>query len=246
MKSILQKVGTPRLLLSHIARGAMRRTVGCCSPLIGVWLVSFCFLGSHSSHASVVLNVQGGRLMGASNVIVNGAAYTVEFTDVACGGFYPACSNDLFVFQTDAAARAASTALLDQVFLDGPLGAFDTDVWLTNGCVSANGCIVTTPFRLESTWAVVGVQAINAPPSSTYLFDGVDPGLVFWPIEQSGAIYAAGALAKWGVFTSPPPPPPPPPPQPNLIPEPATLALVAAALLGISATRRRRPIAPTA
>ena len=40
--------------------------------------------------------------------------------------------------ETSAAAVLASQALLDQVFLDGPLGDFDSEPYLINGCSSAS------------------------------------------------------------------------------------------------------------
>jgi hypothetical protein len=186
-------------------------------------------LWAGASHASVILDVQSGRLMGASNVIVDSRPYTVDFTDVACGGFYPACSNDLFVFRTLEQARAASAALLGQVFLDGPLGAFDTDVWLTNGCSSVNGCIVSTPFLFQENGQVISVQAINAPPLSTVLVDMVGTGTSGTFVSQSLAPQGAGTFAKWGAMNDPG----------GVIPLPTTVSLMFGALIAAALGRHR-------
>ncbi len=84
--------------------------------------------------ATVQLNVVGGQLLGARNVDVNGMLYDVEFVDGTCVALFDGCDGESdFAFSTFQQARAAAQSLLDTVFLDGPLGDFDSDPDLTAG-----------------------------------------------------------------------------------------------------------------
>ena len=91
------------------------------------------------SASAVTLNVSGGQLFGASGVIVDGIPYDVQFLEGTCIDLYNGCETSDFTFQTEEAAEAASQALIDQVLLDGPQGAFDTNPGLTNGVDSGAG-----------------------------------------------------------------------------------------------------------
>jgi len=84
--------------------------------------------------ATVQLNVAGGQLLGARNVDVNGALYDVEFVDGTCVALFNGCTGASdFDFSTRTLAVAAATSLMNTVFLDGPLGDFDSDYTLTAG-----------------------------------------------------------------------------------------------------------------
>jgi len=110
---------------------------------------------------AATLNVVGGQLMGASNVLVDGNLYDVQFLDGNCFDLYNGCAALTGVFPFNAridgsdadnaeAVRiqnAVSQALLDQVFLDGVEGLFDSDPSLTNGCALSGFCQVATPFE---------------------------------------------------------------------------------------------------
>ena len=102
---------------------------------------------------AATLNVVGGILHGASGVLVDGSLYDVQFLDGTCIDLYAGCVDASgFTFQTPEAALLASQALLDQVFLDGPAGNFESSPALTNGCsVDPLGgparCVSGTPFN---------------------------------------------------------------------------------------------------
>ncbi|WP_281927998.1 VPLPA-CTERM sorting domain-containing protein [Roseibium album] len=84
--------------------------------------------------ATVQLNVAGGQLLGARNVDVNGTFYDVEFVDGTCVALFNGCTSASdFDFSTRTLAVAAATSLMNTVFLDGPLGDFDSDPALTAG-----------------------------------------------------------------------------------------------------------------
>ena len=73
-----------------------------------------------SSAQAATLNVVGGQLLGASDVLVDGSLYNVEFLDGTCIDLYNGCDDvSDFTFQTEAAALLAAQALLLQVFENG-------------------------------------------------------------------------------------------------------------------------------
>jgi hypothetical protein len=78
--------------------------------------------------SAATLTVTGGILTGATNVDVGGSFYDVVFVDGTCAAVFNGCDDPTdFIFPTSATAVAASQALIDQVFLDGPLGQFDSN-----------------------------------------------------------------------------------------------------------------------
>jgi len=102
-----------------------------------------------SSAQAATLNVVGGQLLGASDVLVDGSLYNVEFLDGTCIDLYSGCDDvSDFTFQTQAAALLAAQALLDQVFLDGA-DLFDTNPELTFGCVDTGLCEAGTPYVFD-------------------------------------------------------------------------------------------------
>ena len=111
---------------------------------------------------AVTLNVVGGQLMGASGVLVDGGLYDVQFLDGTCIDLYNGCDyvSD-FTFQTEASANLASQALLDQVFLDGPSGNFDSVPGLTNGCNDTTNCVAYTPYAFVVPAHIDLSRAIN-------------------------------------------------------------------------------------
>ncbi len=111
-----------------------------------LWIAALLVVLSAGSTNAATLNVSGGQLLGASNVFVGGNLYDVAFVDGTCIALFNGCDSAAdFTFTTQADALAASQALLDQVFLDGGAGAFDSLPAITNGCTSNGVCDVFTP-----------------------------------------------------------------------------------------------------
>jgi hypothetical protein len=117
-----------------------------------------------SSASAATLNVVGGQLLGASGVDVGGTLYTVEFLQDSCIALYDGCDSPSdFTFPTPGEALSASLALLDQVFIDGVSGNFDSVPSLTVGCENYARCNAFTPYRRDST-LVSAAAASNVRP----------------------------------------------------------------------------------
>src|SRR5262245_6455581 len=104
--------------------------------------------------SAATLIVQDGFLMGATGVDVQGTSYDVAFGDGTCNSLFNGCTQ--FAFTDASSALAASSALLDQVFIDSASYAFDSRPDLTNGClyndslVTLYGCSALTPYGPSS------------------------------------------------------------------------------------------------
>lgn len=105
------------------------------SFLLGILVLTvFIGLGSISIAATLTVDSGTGKLTGATNVSVNNNLYNVQFIDDSgVNLFYTANDGWSFVFTDFASAAAASNALLDQVFLNGSSGNFDSAPYLTQG-----------------------------------------------------------------------------------------------------------------
>src|SRR3954464_4666147 len=98
-------------------------------------LETICFMCvlSNAVMAAPILQVDGGKLTGASGVNVNGTLYDVQFVEGKCNDLFSGCdqSSD-FVFVTQAAADLASSALLNDLFT----GIYGSDPTKILGCSS--------------------------------------------------------------------------------------------------------------
>lgn len=167
-----------------------------------------------------------GQLLGATNVEVNNALYDVRFVDGICADVVTGCNGQgTFEFTDFDSATAASQALLDQVFLDGPNGNFDTDHTLTNGCGGIGYCNIFTAYEL-----VLGTN--DARSGLAQNLDGIAfPGFqdnAFVTSFDIGIDYSALpaiTLAQWTVATP--------------APEPASTILLLLGLLGLKARSKR-------
>jgi len=180
-------------------------------------LVASLFIATSGAHAAT-LNVVGGQLLGASGVDVGGTLYDVEFLDGTCIALFGGCDElSDFSFTSMAAATQASQALLDQVFIDGTGGNFDTQPSLTNGCANPSSCYAITPYGLipvshaaiGTALNLVGVDSASNDVYPIPVDTTSDPGVVY---------------ASWSV-----------------VPEPGTGILLALGLFGLAARHRSAP-----
>jgi len=175
------------------------------------------------SHAAN-LNVVEGQLLGASDVIVDGSLYDVEFLGGTCIVLFNGCDDASdFTFQSQAAAISASQALLDQVFLDGASGSFDSGPQLSLGCSDSTVCHVLTPhgFTVFNPGIILTSDVLNysllTPDNDEILTK--DVVVTFDLATSTNFTYA--------VWSSP-------------VPEPSTALLMGFGLTGLSWAGRRR------
>ena len=176
---------------------------------------------------AATLNVDGGGiLLGASGVDVGGTLYDVEFVGGSCIGLFDSCDSVLdFDFITQEDAENAAQALLDQVFIDGTSGNFDSLPDLTKGCAGVIGgnqvCTIETPFGMHPTdtqffW---GARAVNWAPPDT---DNVNSNFTSKSFDVSN--FPVMSYAKWT----------------PAVPVPAAVWLFGSGLIGLVGFSRRK------
>ena len=181
--------------------------------------------------SAATLSVSNGILTGATGVTIGRKVYSVEFVDGSCLSLFSNCADDpaasglpAFAFSTSDQARLASLALLVQVMIDSPLGAFDSDPALTAGCETAS-CVVLTPyttFRDAAEFLAITAQAINLPGAQN---DAVGTMLSIDADVSTGS-FRNSVFARWT--------------ETAVIPLPAAGWMMLSALVALGGLRLRR------
>ena len=178
--------------------------------------------------AAAVLLVDGnGQLTGATGVDVGGTLYDVTFVDGSCITVFDGCNEASdFAFSDQATAELAAQALLDQVFIDGPAGNFDTDFSSIFGCGSPIFCDALVPFLTRGS----SFDAIRATNDEFEILD---------EISLSDFINAQGDFSQidssvFASFTEQ---------SVSEVPLPAAAWVFLAGLGGLSAARRKKRVA---
>ena len=160
---------------------------------------------------------------GATGVNVDGTLYDVVFVDGTCVSLFSGCDDASdFTFTTEAAATAASNALLALFNAPGN-EAFTTNPASTAGCATGSlSCLIITPYAPIEADLVASTGFVN-------LFDSLTDELSFQNIRNNFDTTTRADLtyAVWTPSTSP-------------IPVPASLPLLAAGLAGLGYMARRK------
>ena len=176
-------------------------------------------------HAAVLQVYANGILTGASGVNVGGQLYDVAFIEGSCFSAYAGCNNGIFAFTDVGTAEKASQALLDQVFLDGPMGLFDSSTWMIEGCNNYSPpeqnswCEAFTPYAVDWPNSELFVSVAH---NSVLDYDDSVGSYSGFPIMQIGNENNDN-FAGWTLHSA--------------VPEPGMLALLGAGLLALLATR---------
>lgn len=175
------------------------------------------------------LTVNGGQLMGATGVEVNGNLYDVEFLDGSCIDIYGGCDSvSDFTFSTASEAEAASQAILDLVFIDGTSGTFDSVASSTFGCGPSGQCAAITPYGFNSSLEYYFSYAVNRGGiSSDVVTSGGYSGAGYdtTPTRTKSGFRYDYVHAKWQV---------------SQVPLPAAAWLFGSGLLGLVGMARRK------
>jgi len=184
-------------------------------------------LGLQASAGAVSLQWDSGKLTGATAVSVDGKLYDVLFKDgLGSALFGP---NYEFVFPAYDQAITASTALFDQVFSGLPV----LEQSMVTGVDSGTRGYVMTPFFFDPQWIAGDMEVVDLAVGTAY--DSHNPnGTSVIDIIYSMTDTSSVPLYTWAVWS------PGVEVSPTAVPEPSTMILLVAGLIGLAGSKLKR------
>lgn len=192
-----------------------RGTAICCVAVSGL-------LPLAAGAGPATLLTENGLLVGATGVEIDGETYSVSFEGGSCNSLFSNCSS--FVFQTQAAAGAASEALLTQVLV----GVFDDSPNLTRGCGRPDYCFVVTPYQ-QGEAAGVGAVVFLGNALNQSAASALEDATSFANLPASHVASREIVYAVWTLEA-----------DAAAVPEPGSLALLILAGGALALVQRRR------
>jgi hypothetical protein len=173
--------------------------------------------------ASLIVN-GNGQLTGATNVDLGALGiFDVSLVEGSCNSLFGSCNEATdFDFTSASDVAVAVQALSNSVFIDSPLGNFDTDPSLTFGC-EASLCLVVVPYIPTSLSTFTGLEFVNQVAETSDDTSGISISPFFNTATSSIFVFAD--------FT-----------QVSVVPLPAALPLYGTglAIMGFLGWRRKR------
>ena len=174
-----------------------------------------------SANAATYITDADDQLISIQGIEYRGSLYDVEFVDGRCTELFSGC-DDLsdFTFQSGRDAGGMANLLKNDIILNRPEGAFDSNPALTLGCTFSVQCQMIIPFGFTSTGEFRYAAFLNGR-TDTVIYEALSP-------TRDLAIEGTRTFARFSPATAT-----------GAVPEPSTWALLILGFFCVGAGLRR-------